>query len=189
MLSHGWIGKVVRALLGPDMRSRERGTDRLGSLSDASEITENALAKGTRSSRTVRSVEASPYATASPIVTSRRVANACSAKSSGKWPLSASIPGYQTHRQCAVRNQSLPHRCTYRCASRPPHHVSYLSVSTLRHTRARNGLPNDRYATPAYRRPSTKADRYRVAPGSTFRGAQDAAETSTLFSSSNTNPS
>ena len=43
MLSHGWIGKVVRALLGPDMRSRERGTDRLGSLSDASEITENAL--------------------------------------------------------------------------------------------------------------------------------------------------
>ena len=71
----------MRALLGPDMRSRERGTDRLGSLSDASEITENALAKGTRSSRTMRSVEASPYATASPIVTSRRVANACSAKS------------------------------------------------------------------------------------------------------------
>ena len=44
MLSHGWIGKVVRVLLGPDMRSRERGPDRLGSLSDASEITENALA-------------------------------------------------------------------------------------------------------------------------------------------------
>ena len=44
MLSHGWIGKVVRALLGPGMRSRERGTDRLGSLSDVSEITENALA-------------------------------------------------------------------------------------------------------------------------------------------------
>ena len=33
----------MRALLGPDMRSRERGPDRLGSLSDASEITENAL--------------------------------------------------------------------------------------------------------------------------------------------------
>ena len=43
MLSYGWIGKVVRALLGPGMRSRERGPDRLGSLSDASEITENAL--------------------------------------------------------------------------------------------------------------------------------------------------
>ena len=44
MLSHGWIGKIVRAFLGPGMRSRERGTDRLGSLSNASEITENALA-------------------------------------------------------------------------------------------------------------------------------------------------
>ena len=50
MLSHGWIGKVMRAFLGPGMRSRERGPDRLGSLSDASEITENALARKKRGS-------------------------------------------------------------------------------------------------------------------------------------------
>ena len=47
MLSHGWIGKGVRALLGPARRSRERGPDRLGRLSDASEITENALEEKT----------------------------------------------------------------------------------------------------------------------------------------------
>ena len=41
MLSHVWMGEVARAFLG--RRSRERRTYRLGSLSDASGITENAL--------------------------------------------------------------------------------------------------------------------------------------------------
>ena len=43
MLSHGCMGEIVRVFLGLGMGSREHGADRLGSLSDASEITENAL--------------------------------------------------------------------------------------------------------------------------------------------------